>query len=143
MEVGSIWGTAGMWPGLDRRTGLHREATARCGEVVAIGFTRGAMSAAGEEQARLKGRLEQVYRVNTYDPATGVSASTGRARAFDTCLAQLFRVFHEGEYTYAIPAGTVTTPVRMREFATFILLDVVGAAANRPGAHLLHAQLAP
>ena len=38
-----------------------------------------------EEQAQLRGRLEQLYRTNTYDPATGaITIDPVRARAFES-----------------------------------------------------------
>ena len=145
MEVGSIWGHGSYVAPDWTADWLHREATAVLEEWSQSGYQKPYDALPAEERARLKGRLEQVYRANTYDPATGVlRIDPARARAFDTCLAHYSDVFMNGNTAYAIPAGTVTTPVRMKEFATFIFWTAWAAAANRPGGHhLLHAQLAP
>jgi len=56
-----------------------------------------------------------------------------RARAFEVCLAHFSDVFMKGETRYAIPAGTVSTPARMRQFAAFIFWTAWAASTNRPG----------
>ena len=134
MEVGSIWGHGSYVAPDWTADWLHREATAVLEEWSQGGYQKPYAALPAEEQARLKGRLEQVYRTNTYDPATGVlRIDPARARAFDTCLAHYSDVFMNGNTAYAIPAGAVTTPVRMKEFAAFIFWTSWAAAANRPG----------
>ncbi len=87
-----------------------------------------------ERKAALRGRLEQLYRTNTYDPATGVlRIEPVRARAIEACAAHYASVFMNGNSAYAIPAGTVKEPEHMRELAAFIFWTAWAAAANRPG----------
>ena len=80
MEVGSIWGHGSYVAPDWTADWLHREATAVLEEWSQSGYQKPYDALPAEEQARLKGRLEQVYRTNTYDPATGVLASTRPGR---------------------------------------------------------------
>jgi nitric oxide reductase subunit B len=59
-----------------------------------------------------------------------------RGAAFEACLEHFSQVFIEGDTAYAIPAGSVSTPQRMRQFAGFIFWTAWAAAANRPGDHV-------
>ena len=97
MEVGSIWGHGSYVAPDWTADWLHREATAVLEEWSQAGYQKSYGALPAEEQARLKGRLEQVYRTNTYDPATGVlRIDPARARAFDSCLAYYSDVFMKG-----------------------------------------------
>ncbi|HSW49272.1 MAG TPA: nitric-oxide reductase large subunit [Bryobacteraceae bacterium] len=134
MEVGSIWGHGSYVAPDWTADWLHREATAALGEWAQAerGAPYDALSA--EHKAQLQGRLEQMYRRNGYDPATGVlSIDPVRARAFQSTLAHYSDVFMKGETSYAIPPGTVSDPARMKQLAAFIFWTAWSAAANRPG----------
>ncbi len=75
-----------------------------------------------------------MYRTNTYDAATNtIRIDPVRARAFEACLQHYSDVFMKGNAAYAIPAGSVSTPERMRQFAAFIFWTAWSAATNRPG----------
>ena len=85
-------------------------------------------------RAKLRGRLEQIYRHNGYDAATNtIRIAPVRARAFESCLAHFSDVFMKGNAAYAIPSGSVSSPERMRQFAGFIFWTAWSAAAERPG----------
>jgi len=133
MEVGSIWGHGSYVAPDWTADWLHREAifilntwAQRLGNV---SFDR----LSPELQGELKGRLQQVYRTNTYDQATNVlRIDPLRAQAFQACLAHFSRVFMDGEPRYSIPPGTVTNPARMKQLAAFIFWTAWAASTNRP-----------
>ncbi len=134
MEVGSIWGHGSYVAPDWTADWLHREAMAVLGDWAQAerGAPYDALST--EHKAQLQGRLEQMYRRNGYDPATGVlSIEPVRARAFQGTLAHYSDVFMKGEPSYSIPPGTVSDPARMKQLAAFIFWTAWSAAANRPG----------
>jgi nitric oxide reductase subunit B len=134
MEVGSIWGHGSYVAPDWTADWLHREATAVLNEWAQAEYKSNYDSLAAEPRAQLQGRLEQLYRRNTYDQATGVlTLEPVRARAFQACLAHYSDVFMKGEAAYAIPAGTVSDAARMKQLASFIFWSAWAAAANRPG----------
>ncbi len=134
MEVGSVWGhgsyTAPDWTA----DWLHREAVFILNEWAQTGYQKDYDALPPETRAQLQGRLEQLFRRNTYDPQTGVlTIAPERARAFQAGLAHYTDVFINGNTAYAIPAGTVSDAARMKQFASFIFWTAWAAAANRPG----------
>ena len=134
MEVGSIWGHGSYVAPDWTADWLHREATFVLGEWAAADYGQSYDSLAPEEQARLRGRLAEIYRRNTYDASTNsITVPPVRAKAFEACLAHFSDVFMNGNTAYAIPRGSVSTPERMREFAGFIFWTAWAAAAQRPG----------
>ena len=139
MEVGSIWGhgsyTAPDWTA----DWLHREASFVLDEWAGKEDGKLYAQLPAEEQARLRGRLQEVYRTNTYDAATGtIRVDPARAHAFEACLRHFSDVFMKGETAYAIPAGTISSPERMQLLATFIFWTSWAAAANRPSDHVTY-----
>jgi nitric oxide reductase subunit B len=137
MEVGSIWGHGSYVAPDWTADWLHREAVFVLNDWAQqeAGVAYDALPV--EKQAGLRGRLEQMYRANTYDAATNtIRIDPVRARAFEACLQHFSDVFMKGNPAYAIPAGTVSTPERMRQFAGFIFWTAWSAAANRPGDHV-------
>lgn len=83
MEVGSVWGHGSYVAPDWTADWLHRELmfVLNAWSNTEFGREYGALSA--EDQARLRGRLEQTYRRNTYDPGTGaITVDAVRARAF-------------------------------------------------------------
>lgn len=133
MEVGSIWGhgsyTAPDWTA----DWLHREASFVLDAWAGKEGGKPYAQLPAEEQARLRGRLEAMYRANTYDAATGtIRVDPARARAFEQCLAHFSDVFINGHASYAIPAGTVSSPERMRLLGAFIFWTSWVASSNRP-----------
>jgi nitric oxide reductase subunit B len=134
MEVGSIWGHGSYIAPDWTADWLHREATFVLNDWAGAEYGREYGQLAPEDQARLRGRLEQIYRRNGYDAATNtIQIEPVRARAFEACLQHFSEVFMQGNKAYAIPAGSVSTPERMRQFAGFIFWTAWSAAAERPG----------
>ena len=133
MEVGSIWGHGSYVAPDWTADWLHREASFVLDEWSGSAYGKPYAQIPAEDQARLRGRLETVYRNNTYDASTGtIRVDPARARAFDACLKHFSDVFINGREAYAIPAGSIASPERMRWFATFMFWTAWSASTNRP-----------
>jgi len=134
MEVGSIWGHGSYVAPDWTADWLHREARFVLGEWATADYGKSYDNLASEDQARLRGRLEQIYRRNTYDTKSErITIEPVRARAFEACLQHFSDVFMNGNTAYAIPRGSVNSPERMRQFAGFMFWTAWAAAAQRPG----------
>jgi len=133
MQVGSIWGHGSYVAPDWTADWLHREAMFVLEEWSATDYSKTYAQLSAEDKARLRGRLEAMYRPNTYDAATGnISVAPIRARAFESCLKHYRNVFINGHVAYAIPEGTVSSPERMRYFAAFIFWTSWSAVTQRP-----------
>src|ERR1700687_4579276 len=87
MQVGSVWGHGSYVAPDWTADWLHREATFVLEEWAAADYGRAYGQLAAEDQARLRGRLEEMYRRNDYDATTNtLRIETVRARAFEKCL---------------------------------------------------------
>lgn len=134
MEVGSVWGHGSYVAPDWTADWLHREAVFVLEEWAQAGYQQNYDALPPETRAQLQGRLEQLFRQNTYDPQTRVlTIAPERARAFQACLEHYTDVFINGNTGYAIPAGTVSDAARMKQFAAFLFWTAWAAAANRPG----------
>ncbi len=134
MEVGSIWGHGSYVAPDWTADWLHREALFVLDDWAMAEAQKPYVQLSAEQQARFRGRLEEMYRRNTYDAAANaVTIEPVRARAFEGCLKHYSGVFIGGNAAYAIPAGSVSSPERMRQFAGFIFWTAWSAAANRVG----------
>ncbi len=133
MEVGSIWGHGSYLAPDWTADWLHREAMFVLQEWASRDFGKPYEQLPAEEKARLRGRLEEIYRPNTYDAATGmIRIDPARGRAFEACLRHYADVFMNGHTAYAIPVGSVSSPERMRQFAAFIFWTSWSATTRRP-----------
>jgi nitric oxide reductase subunit B len=134
MEIGSIWGHGSYVAPDWTADWLHREASFVLDTWASAEFSRRYDQLTPEDQAKLRGRLEQMYRHNGYDATTNsIRIEPVRAEAFEDCLKHFSDVFLNGNTAYAIPAGTISSPERMRQMAGFIFWTAWSAAANRPG----------
>ncbi len=134
MEVGSIWGHGSYVAPDWTADWLHREAIFVLNEWASKEFGKQYDSLSAEDQAKLRGRLQEMYRTNTYDAAANVvRVEPVRARAFEANLAHYSDVFMNGDTASAIPAGAVKDPERMRQFASFVFWTAWTSATNRPG----------
>jgi nitric oxide reductase subunit B len=134
MEVGSIWGHGSYVAPDWTADWLHREATFVLNDWAGSESGKPYDQLPAEEKAKLRGRLEEMYRHNTYDAATNsIRIAPVRARAFESCLRHFSDVFIGGNAAYAIPAHSVSNPERMRQFAGFMFWTAWSAASNRPG----------
>ncbi|MFI5106437.1 MAG: nitric-oxide reductase large subunit, partial [Terriglobales bacterium] len=137
MEVGSIWGHGSYVAPDWTADWLHREATFVLDDWAVAESGQPYERLSQEEQAKLRGRLEQMYRRNTYDAArSAIVIEPVRARAFEATLKHFSEVFLNGHPAYAIPPGTVSSPERMRQFGGFIFWTAWAAAAARIGDHI-------
>ncbi|MEW5977101.1 MAG: nitric-oxide reductase large subunit [Acidobacteriota bacterium] len=134
MQVGSIWGHGSYVAPDWTADWLHREAEFVLSQWAVAEYAKSFDQLAAEDQAKLRGRLVEQYRTNTYDPHTNtIRVSEIRAQAFDANLAHYGSVFMDGSDAYSIPAGTVRSAERMRQLAAFIFWTAWAAATNRPG----------
>lgn len=133
-EVGSIFGH-GAYVAPDWTADyLHREATW-------ILAAQGYETANADQRAVLQARLQNSIRRNTWDPATGVlTISKDRARAFDQLAIYYASVFRDGRKEYAIPAGALTDPVKLRQMTAFFFWTSWAATTVRPGSDVTYTQ---
>jgi nitric oxide reductase subunit B len=140
-EVGSVWGHGAYVAPDWTADWLHREAL---GMLDAWARAAGAGSYAAlapERQAALRERLARTLRADAYDPATGaVTVGRERAAAFQQNLAHYAGVFGGGVDAYAIPAGTLTDPAKLRDLAAFFWWTSWASVTRRPGADVSYTQ---
>ena len=141
-EIGTIWGhgayVAPDWSAdyLHRQSVIVLNRWARASRVLP---TIAAMPA--ESRAALQGRLTEVTRHNTYDPATDtIVLDDDRAAAFEELAAYYADVYGNGRNEYAIPAGALTDVTKQREMATFFWWTAWAASTNRPGQDVTYTQ---
>jgi nitric oxide reductase subunit B len=135
MEVGSVWGHGSYVAPDWTADALHREAMFILERWSSSDFGEPYAGLNVERQAQLQGRLTTLLRTNTYDPATQtVTIAPIRAEAFAANLAHYSDVFSNGRSEYAIPAGAVSDPDRLRQLSAFYFWTAWAAVTNRPGA---------
>jgi nitric oxide reductase subunit B len=133
MEIGSIWGHGSYVAPDWTADWLHREASFVLNRWASTEYSKRYEELTPEDQGKLRGRLEQIYRHNGYEKASNsIRIEPVRAQAFEDCLAHFSDVFRNGNIRYAIPAGTVRSPERMRQLAAFIFWTAWSAASQRP-----------
>lgn len=134
MQVGSIWGHGSYVAPDWTADWLHREAMFVLNEWASDEFQQPYEKLSAENRAKLRGRLEELYRTNNYDRSTNtLRIEPVRARAYEACLKHYSSVFMEGHAPYAIHERSVSSPERMRQFGAFIFWTAWTSAATRPG----------
>lgn len=129
MQVGSIWGHGSYIAPDWTADWLHRELMFVLQEWAENKYETLPL----EEQSRLQGRLQQLYRTNTFDAATNtIKLEPVRARAIAATAAHYAETFRKGNINYAIQPGAISTPERMQQFSAFIFWTAWTASANRP-----------
>ena len=141
MELGSIWGHGSYVAPDWSADWLHREATDVLDQWARR--DRGAASYAllsAEEQAGLRGRLQEMMRANTYDPATGaITLTPERVIALSNVAAHYESLFGNDPATaklregYAMKEGTVDTMEHRRALTAFIWWTAWAATTERAG----------
>ncbi|HVR80673.1 MAG TPA: nitric-oxide reductase large subunit [Luteimonas sp.] len=141
MQLGSIWGHGGYVAPDWSADWLHREAT----DVLDIWARRdGGMATyaglAAEEQAALRGRLQEMMRANTYDPATRtITLTQDRTAALSNVAAHYESLFGNDPATaqlreaYAMKQDTVDTAEHRRALTAFFWWTAWAATTERPG----------
>ena len=134
MQVGSVWGHGSYVAPDWTADWLHREVMYVLDEWANAEYGEGYEALGAEDQSRLRGRVQTLYRTNTYEAETNVlRIEPVRARAFEHCVEHYSNVFLTGNTAYSIPAGTISSAARARELAAFFFWTAWAAAANRPG----------
>ena len=140
-EIGTIWGH-GAYVAPDWSADyLHRQSIFVLNRWArAQGFADYA-SAPAETRAALQGRLTELTRRNTYDPASdAIVLDNDRAAAFEELAAYYGDVYGKGRNDYAIPAGALTDTTKQREMATFFWWTAWAASTDRPGQDVTYTQ---
>lgn len=132
MEVGSIWGHGSYVAPDWTADWLHREATFILDRWANEEFSQEYAELPLEQQMQLQGRLETVMRTNTYDPATkSITVEPIRAEAFQANFEHYSDVIATGRSDYAIPAGSVVDPDRLKKLSAFFFWTSWAATTNR------------
>ena len=132
MEVGSVWGHGSYVAPDWTADWLHREATFILDRWSSAEFGSEYAKLDGERQAQLQGRLAREMRTNTFDPATQtVTISPIRAEAFQANVKHYNDVFSKGKAEYALPAGAVSDPDRLKKLSAFFFWTSWAASTNR------------
>ncbi|WP_437193364.1 nitric-oxide reductase large subunit [Planctomicrobium sp. SH527] len=133
MEVGSIWGHGSYVAPDWTADWLHREAVFILDRWSSAGHGSDFDSLDNEQQAQLIARLTKLLHTNTFDPSTGtVTIDPIRVEAFESNLAHYTEVFSKGNADYAIPAGAVSDPERLRKLSAFFFWTAWAASTDRP-----------
>ncbi len=139
MQLGSIWGHGAYVAPDWSADWLHREAT----DVLDIWARRdGGMvtysQLPAEEQARLRGRLQEMMRANTYDPETKtITLTQDRALALSNVAAHYVSLFGNDPATaelreaYAMKVDTVDTLEHRRALTAFFWWTAWAATTER------------
>lgn len=140
-ELGSVWGHGAYVAPDWTADWLHRESMFLLDRWAQAERGSKFASLDEERQAALQARLQRVMRSNTYDPATGtVTLDADRAQAFPAVAAHYAEVFTKGRDEYAIPAGALTDPAKLRDMAAFFWWTSWAASTNRPGESVTYTQ---
>ncbi len=133
-EVGSVWGHGAYVAPDWTADWLHREALAildRWARAEGVAEPRGAPAGAAGGAPRAAGAGARSE--NTWDPRAGtITIGPERAEAFERNAAHYATVFRDGRDAYAIPAGALTDPARLRELAAFFWWTSWAAVTHRP-----------
>jgi nitric oxide reductase subunit B len=133
MEVGSVWGHGSYVAPDWTADSLHRELTLVLEDWSRAESGKSYESLSAEGKAGMRGRLQEMFRTNTYDAATKtIRVDAVRARAFEANVAYYTELFKKGQAAYAIPENAITDPDRARKLAAFFWWTAWSASANRP-----------
>jgi nitric oxide reductase subunit B len=133
MEVGSVWGHGSYVAPDWTADWLHREAVFILDRWSRTDFGNDFASIDKERQAQLIARLTKLLHTSTYSTSTGtVIVDPIRVDAFQSNLAHYMEVFSKGNADYAIPAGAVSDPDRLRKLSAFFFWTAWAASTDRP-----------
>lgn len=140
MQLGSIWGHGGYVAPDWSADWLHREIMAVLDAWAAEEGAENYAALSPERQAALKGRLEGLFRTNTYEPATGtITLAEERARAIEKVSGhyeQLFGndpAFEPLREAYAMKDDTVPDADHRKALSAFFWWTAWAAGTERPG----------
>jgi nitric oxide reductase subunit B len=138
-EIGTVWGHGAYVAPDWTADWLHRESL-----ILLDRWARreGALDFASlnfDQQAMLKARLIREMRRNTYDAAANrIIVSDDEAAAFHQLEGYYANVFSAGRTEYAIPAGSLSDPVKQQQMAAFFWWSAWAAHTERPGSSITY-----
>ena len=139
MQLGSIWGHGGYVAPDWSADWLHREAVAILDAWARAEGATDWTSLGSSERAQLQGRLQEMMRANTYDPATGtVTLGVERVAAIRDVAAHYVSLFGNGADTaelreaYAMKNDTVATQEYREAMTAFFWWTAWAATTERP-----------
>jgi len=138
-EIGTVWGH-GAYVALDWTADwLHRESLFLLDLWARQEGASSFPATTLDQQAALRARLVRVMRTNTYDPvARRIVIRPDQEEAFQFLSAYYANVFSAGRKEYAIPAGTLTDPVKLQKMANFFWWTAWAAHTERPGSSITY-----
>jgi nitric oxide reductase subunit B len=140
-EVGSIWGHGAYVAPDWSADWLHREATFVLDRWARASGADRYDDLAPERRAALRERLTERMRTNTYDAGSGsVTLDADRVAAFRSNAEHYAQVFRDGQDAYAIPAGALDDPAKLRDLAAFFWWTSWSASTIRPGDTVTYTQ---
>jgi nitric oxide reductase subunit B len=139
-ELGTVWGHGAYQAPDWSADWLHREAVymldAWAQDLEGVSYD----ILPEEKQAMLKARLQKEIRKNTFDPATGtLTVSPLRAVAIREVSKHYAGLFTDDpalaahREAYAIPAGALKDPERVKQLNAFFFWTSWACVTNRPG----------
>jgi nitric oxide reductase subunit B len=133
MESGSVWGHGSYVAPDWSADWLHRECVFILDKWAQAEFGRSYEDIPAESQAAFRERLKTLMRTNTYDQSRNqIIIDPVRREAFEHNLSHYSEVFTMGRAEYAIPAGTLEDPAKIRQLASFFFWSAWAASTNRP-----------
>ncbi|MDE2028822.1 MAG: cbb3-type cytochrome c oxidase subunit I, partial [Candidatus Omnitrophica bacterium] len=134
MEVGTVWGHGAYVAPDWSADWLHRELVFILNDWAKAQDGTAFKNLSSDNKAVLLSRLKALIRTNTYDPSKNrVVIDPVEARAFDANLTYYSDVFSKGRSAYAMPAGTMSDSVKLRQLSDFFFWTAWAASTNRPG----------
>jgi nitric oxide reductase subunit B len=145
MQLGSIWGHGGYVAPDWTADWVHREAVALLDIMARRNAGAPYDQLDAERQAGLVGRLEQVIRVNTYDPVTAtIALDLDRVAAISNVAAHYESLFgndpatHALREAYAMKNDTVPDAEHRRALSAFVWWTAWAAMTERPGSEITY-----
>ncbi len=134
MEVGTIWGHGAYVAPDWSADWLHRELTFILNDWAQTQYSAKFDDISSDAKAVFLDHLKSLIRTNTYDPATDrIVIDPVRAQAFEDNFLYYSDVFSKGRSAYAMPAGTMSDPVKLRQLCDFFFWASWATSTNRPG----------
>jgi len=134
MEVGTVWGHGSYVAPDWSADWLHRELTFILNDWAQAQYGAKFDNISPDNQSVLLNHLKTTIRTNTYNASNDqIVIDPVRARAFEDNQAYYSDVFSKGRSFYAIPAGALNDPTKLRELSAFFFWTSWAASTNRPG----------
>ena len=136
-EIGTVWGHGAYVAPDWTADWLHRESLILLDTWAQREGAADIASLNLDQQAVLKARLIREMRRNTYDAAANrIIVSDDVAAAFHQLEGYYTNVFSAGRAEYAIPAGSLTDPVKQQRMAAFFWWTAWAAHTDRAGSNI-------